>query len=491
MGLIINPYSFSTGGGGIVYWGPADLPDLAGWWDADEQTESDGATVSNFVNRQGNSAFDFLSVGTGPTLRYNRVNSKKALEFNGNALEIASTNDFLEGVSACSLCMVVKGAADPQSSPTDEAPLNGFGTGGVSHFFTDGNWYESFGTNSRRSVNPPTSWASSFRIAAVLSGSNDFRMYWDGTAIVTETSNTVATGTGNRRMGDREGGGAGTYAGDIAEVIICDAVLSTTDRQKLEGYLAHKYGLAGNLPVGHPYISGPPSNAPSISYASQDVSTSTGNSVSPSFNAGASPVFTLEAGSLPPGMSLNASTGEITGQASSAGTYSGIQIKVTAESLSATSAAFTLTSKAGYRYYFIEFVSSTNNFLGCTTIKLLDGSAVDRALQSNGAVATAVGYTVNGSFPVTLINDGDDSTWTTSAGASAGSGKGFLIDMGAIHDIDKVGYRSRTDGFGANEAITSGNVKAGMTGVVGSMTQLYAITEAGWSANEYREWTMP
>ncbi len=42
------------------------------------------------------------------------------------------------------------------------------------------------------------------------------------------------------------------------EVIVCTAQLSGTDREKLEGYLAHKHGLAGNLPGGHPYLSAPP-----------------------------------------------------------------------------------------------------------------------------------------------------------------------------------------------------------------------------------------
>lgn len=236
----------------------------------------------------------------------------------------------------------------------------------------------------------------------------------------------------------------------------------------------------------------PVGEGPVISYTSQNISSSATNSVLPTYASASSPVFTLVAGSLPSGMSLNSSTGEITGTAGANGTYSGIQIRVTAGGKSGTSPAFTLTAIAGYRYYFIEFVASTNNFLGCSTIKLLTGASVDRALQSNGGVATAIGYSPNGSFPVTNINDGNDSSFTTSAGANAGSGKGFLIDMLDIYDIDKVGFRSRSDAFGANEAITSGNVKGGMTSNTGSgFVQLYAISEAAWTSNEYREWTMP
>lgn len=41
--------------------------------------------------------------------------------------------------------------------------------------------------------------------------------------------------------------------GDIGEFIAFSSVPSESDRQKLEGYLAHKWGLTGELPAGHPY----------------------------------------------------------------------------------------------------------------------------------------------------------------------------------------------------------------------------------------------
>ena len=39
----------------------------------------------------------------------------------------------------------------------------------------------------------------------------------------------------------------------FAEVIVSSTLLSTVNRQKLEGYLAHKWGLTANLPADHPY----------------------------------------------------------------------------------------------------------------------------------------------------------------------------------------------------------------------------------------------
>jgi len=45
---------------------------------------------------------------------------------------------------------------------------------------------------------------------------------------------------------------------EIAEAIAIEGPLSTEDRQKLEGYLAHKWDLQANLPANHPYKAAPP-----------------------------------------------------------------------------------------------------------------------------------------------------------------------------------------------------------------------------------------
>ena len=43
------------------------------------------------------------------------------------------------------------------------------------------------------------------------------------------------------------------WDGRINEIILLQSVPSTSDRQKIEGYLAHKWGLEYNLPSDHPY----------------------------------------------------------------------------------------------------------------------------------------------------------------------------------------------------------------------------------------------
>jgi hypothetical protein len=48
--------------------------------------------------------------------------------------------------------------------------------------------------------------------------------------------------------------------GGLYEIMNFTSTLVTADRQKVEGYLAWKYGVASNLPAGHPYKSSPPTS---------------------------------------------------------------------------------------------------------------------------------------------------------------------------------------------------------------------------------------
>jgi hypothetical protein len=45
------------------------------------------------------------------------------------------------------------------------------------------------------------------------------------------------------------------WSGTISEVVVVTSILSSGDIEKVEGYLAHKWGMTANLPGGHPYKS--------------------------------------------------------------------------------------------------------------------------------------------------------------------------------------------------------------------------------------------
>jgi hypothetical protein len=55
-------------------------------------------------------------------------------------------------------------------------------------------------------------------------------------------------------------GGAPAWLGNIGEILVFNSVLTTTQRQQVEGYLAHKWGMSASLPATHPFKSFPPAS---------------------------------------------------------------------------------------------------------------------------------------------------------------------------------------------------------------------------------------
>ena len=68
---------------------------------------------------------------------------------------------------------------------------------------------------------------------------------------------TVSAMSGGGTIGNVVG--QGILSGTIFEIIfILDTTITTINRNKLEGYLAWKWGIQSYLPAGHPYLSAPP-----------------------------------------------------------------------------------------------------------------------------------------------------------------------------------------------------------------------------------------
>lgn len=81
--------------------------------------------------------------------------------------------------------------------------------------------------------------------------------YWkDGTAAGTAASTPLTAGSVSLTMFNR--GGASTYNGKVAELLFISKSIDTYTRQKIEGYLAHKWGLQSKLVAGHPFRNSPP-----------------------------------------------------------------------------------------------------------------------------------------------------------------------------------------------------------------------------------------
>lgn len=104
-------------------------------------------------------------------------------------------------------------------------------------------------------------------LAEIVYTTRTIRLYIDG-ALDAETLNAF-TGAGNTSdtnssqwtIGGSATGGS-SFVGDLATAMAGAGQLLTADIDRIFGWAAHRYGLAGSLPGGHPYKSAAPSLGP-------------------------------------------------------------------------------------------------------------------------------------------------------------------------------------------------------------------------------------
>jgi hypothetical protein len=253
-----------AGGGGTGNFVPSDLASLVAWYNADTIAGSNGTVLSAWNDSKGSNNASGGNV-TSPSLVTSAVNGHQAVAWDGGAstqaLSLGTT--LMVGETAGSFFAAFKRTADPPASGKGGAILDGFtadtsGSKNAHHPYTDGVIYEHFGMDIRTTVGNPTPSLTSFRIYSAHQATNDIRAYLDGTSLFSGGAGSTAHfGTGvTKRIGANAAGDR--FEGQIAEICIFNSALTTSDRQKVEGYLAWKYGLQANLPGGHPYLSSPP-----------------------------------------------------------------------------------------------------------------------------------------------------------------------------------------------------------------------------------------
>jgi hypothetical protein len=123
-------------------------------------------------------------------------------------------------------------------------------------------WYRNYaGTNGTGSANVTTIYNSPFLYSLNVNGSTGVIVLNGGTTSSGTTSGSFGYSTYAVAAGLFTAG-IGSYLtnGFIAEILLYNASLTTTQRQQIEGYLAMKWGLQSSLPSSHPYAS---SNLPS------------------------------------------------------------------------------------------------------------------------------------------------------------------------------------------------------------------------------------
>lgn len=242
-------------------WTPAQLSTKLKLWLRPEDIA--GANASQMTTWPDNSGNSVTVTGAGfgskPTVVASGLAGYKTVKFDPsyNQAKFTLPGTFLSGRTASSTFFVSKNVLDPPSA-NFAPPVADWGTDATGEFYpyTNTYVYSSYATNTRNMITAAHPAFTSWRVASFHSATNDWRYYVDGSNIATLATSTFAAGSAPQ-IGYSAGGGTG-FEGQIAEIIDCNDVLTTLERQKVEGYLAWKYGLQANLPVGHPYLSAAP-----------------------------------------------------------------------------------------------------------------------------------------------------------------------------------------------------------------------------------------
>ncbi len=235
-------------------WTPAEIT-TALWLDAadsDSITEVDGA-VSQWDDKSGNDRHATQATGANqPALESGVINDKDVIRFNGSSTKLGIAS-FPTTETAYSAYAVLKSANDPPAT-TAKSGLWRFQTSpNPSHYpHNNGICYMTFGSNARKQVGNLTEDLSNAHVLNIDSASASWQVRINGTQVFSTATNTVAMPS-SPIIGESGGSDDWWFDGDIGELIVAPSVLSEGDRQRIEGYLAHKWGLTDNLPAEHPY----------------------------------------------------------------------------------------------------------------------------------------------------------------------------------------------------------------------------------------------
>ena len=242
--------------GAVPLWTPAELgASLAMWLDADDASTItlSGSNVTQWDDKSGNGKD--VSQGTAsrqPT--YDAVN--KVITFDGTDDVLVRTDSLILGGANRSIFFVSQSAFGGYAFDHGEEGYGGGrysirpNTGFIGFYLRNLQWSTIGDAN-----------LGIFEFVQTGSTTSNVSGYWNGQLY----SRTGAAGLGGAidTRNDRITVGAAvsltaTLDGDIAEVVVVNTDTDTATREKIEGYLAWKWGLEGNLPVSHPYKSAPP-----------------------------------------------------------------------------------------------------------------------------------------------------------------------------------------------------------------------------------------
>ena len=217
---------------------------------------SNGSVLSTWTDKSGKS---YSATGVNsPTVVTNAVNSKSAVSYNGSNYSYSTI-----AAGVFSTAMIIFFVYKVNGAVTYTTPV----TRGV---FTNGSPIDQYNNTRFLGGNSYNGYTSAYSHASATSTtlftqiiqqspSTSYSEYVNGstTSSLSVTGFSASDTASFVYIGTRDNKGT-TFNGYMCELIVFNQLIGLTAQQKIEGYLAWKWGIQASLPAEHPYKSAAP-----------------------------------------------------------------------------------------------------------------------------------------------------------------------------------------------------------------------------------------
>lgn len=247
---------------------PTQIAGCVLWLDAADPAgtgvlPANGTVITSWFDKSlsGNTCSNASSANS-PVLYSSILNGNPVLSFTGPAVLNTTTSQWLDNTvmafpntTNTIFALVYNDNSTTKSFTANNYIISGRADALISYSSYSGNNFATFigsgsGWNDLNTNTPSRNMNGVWALTGMTLNTNILTPYYNGTALNTK-SGTMATTTGFI-IGDAPAGYRGQcWNGYIAEILIYNSTLGTTQRQQVESYLSQKWGLESNLPSNH------------------------------------------------------------------------------------------------------------------------------------------------------------------------------------------------------------------------------------------------
>ena len=246
-----------------VFWTPAQISTSL-WLDASDASTItlNATTVSQWNDKSGNSRnVSQANSSLQPLYTLGGLNSLNIADFDGadDVLNGLAISNFVTNNSYSAFVVgLARTIATNDGNGYPNEAFYGDAGGYMAMYLRSSNLIGAYNWDGANKVATNAYTPNTVVIGYSELSSGSIRIRTNGGSETATVSSNTASLSGAIQIGRNYNSDTFCLDGKIAEVIFTNAALSTTNRQLIEGYLAHKWGLTSSLPNDHPYKSTAP-----------------------------------------------------------------------------------------------------------------------------------------------------------------------------------------------------------------------------------------